>query len=314
MRRFRLYLFALMPMIALSWCLNAAAQEDEAPTLESANALYAAGDWAGAARAFRAVTEAEPDNGAAWLGLASGLYNSRQVDPAIEAYRKALDLGFQPPRTMLLLARSYAAKGEDEAAIEWLAKAAETGTGLYPVVTSTEEFRRLYDHPEFQKIVEQIRPCNTPAHHLLDFWVGSWTVVVGEDKQEVGKNTVARILNGCAIIENWTDAGGSEGKSLFYFHDPSLTWKQVWVTDGQQIKEKHLIAQLGAGILRFQGELQQRNGRLILDRTTLVPVSKNRVRQIIEQSADGGETWRLAFDALYLRAGTEEEEEPPAQP
>lgn len=310
MRPTRPYLCALILAALVGGATPIVAQETEAPSAAAANALFAQGDWAGAARAFRAVTEAEPENGLAWFGLANSLYNTRQVDPAIEAYQKALELKFQPPRTLFLLARAHAAKGEDDAAIEWLTQAAQAGSGLYPIVTATEEFKRLENRSDFRQIIELIRPCNTPTHHLLDFWIGSWTVAAGEPMQQVGRNTIASILNGCAIIENWTDASGNEGKSLFYFHDTTATWKQFWVTDTGQIKEKHMIAQLAGGAVRFQGELRQRDGRIVLDRTTLVPVSKDRVRQVIEQSGDGGENWVLAFDGLYRRAGTEDDEDP----
>lgn len=36
-------------------------------------------------------------------------------------------------------------------------------------------------------------------------------------------------------------------------------------------------------------------------RTTLTPLSGDRVRQLIEISVDGGESWRRVFDALYVR-------------
>ncbi|MGH9896229.1 MAG: hypothetical protein ACREA0_30395, partial [bacterium] len=83
-------------------------------------------------------------------------------------------------------------------------------------------------------------------------------------------------------------------------------WKQVWVTEGAQrvggVKEKHLIAYLPDGGVRFQGELRQPDGRIVLDRTTLVPRSGGDVRQLIEVSSDGGSSWRPTFDARYRRA------------
>lgn len=264
-----------------------------------ATSLMAAQDWPGAARAFQAVVEAEPQNAGAWYGLGSALFNSRQVDRAQEAFTKALELGYQPARVMINLARCHSIKGEDAEAVEWLEKAAATGAGIYQALETTEEFNRLRQNDAFQQLIEKIRPCNTPAHRLLDFWVGSWKVVTGEDQRQVGKNSINRILNGCAIIENWESLGGSEGKSLFYYHDVEKTWKQVWITDGQGLKEKHLIAVLDGGAVRFQGEIRLPNGDIVLDRTTLVPLPENRVRQVIEQSSDGGETWQVAFDALY---------------
>lgn len=87
---------------------------------------------------------------------------------------------------------------------------------------------------------------------------------------------------------------------------PRCHWKQVWVTESARrpggVKEKHLLASLPDGGVRFQGEIRQPGGRILLDRTTLAPLPGGEVRQLIEVSADGGETWRPAFDARYRRA------------
>jgi hypothetical protein len=40
----------------------------------------------------------------------------------------------------------------------------------------------------------------------------------------------------------------------------------------------------------------------VLDRTSLVPLPGDEVRQLIEVSSDGGATWRPTFDARYRRA------------
>ena len=79
----------------------------------------------------------------------------------------------------------------------------------------------------------------------------------------------------------------------------------MWVTDdARQVggtKEKHLVARLPGGGVRFQGELPLPDGRLILDRTTLTPMGPGEVRQVIETSRDGGGTWHAGFDARYRR-------------
>ncbi len=293
-------------LIASTLMLAAAATvpvfgQEKTPSMADASSLMATQDWPSAARAFQAITEAEPENGPAWFGLGRSLFNSRQVDRALEAYAKTLELGFQPPRTMIHLARCHAIKGEDAEAIAWLEKAAATGAGIFQAISTTQEFGRLRENAAFRDLIEKIQPCNSPAHHMLDFWLGSWRVVTGEDQRQVGKNSIQKILNGCAIIENWESGAGGEGKSLFYYHDVEKIWKQVWITDGQRLKEKHLIAVLDGGVVRFQGEIPLPDGGFVLDRTTLVPLPENRVRQIIEQSADGGETWQVGFDALYVQ-------------
>ena len=137
-----------------------------------------------------------------------------------------------------------------------------------------------------------------PAYHLLDFWVGEWDVKAAD--QPVGTNRIEKVAAGCGLIENWKDTDGSEGKSLFYYLRGRREWKQVWVQPGG-VKEKHLIATFGDGGVRFQGDLPRADGSFVLDRTTLSPLPDGRVRQVIEQSVDGGKTWVVGFDGYYSR-------------
>ena len=295
MRRLKTLILASIVMLTAATVLA----QDPAPTLDDAAQLFGNQDWIGAARAYLAITEAEPDNATAWFGLGRSYYNGRQVDRALEAYAMTLELGFQPAQTMIQLARCHATLGEDAEAIAWIEKAAATGASIYKALEATPEFSRLRSNATFRELIEKGRPCNTPAHRLLDFWVSSWRVVVGDDERQVGKNSIQKILNGCAIIENWQDMTGGEGKSLFYLDETARTWKQVWITDGGGLKEKHLIAVFDGGGVRFQGEIRTPDGSLILDRTTLTPMPEGRVRQVIEQSGDGGQTWQVGFDAIY---------------
>lgn len=87
-------------------------------------------------------------------------------------------------------------------------------------------------------------------------------------------------------------------------------WKQVWVTDGGNVKEKELIATLDDGGVRFQGTIPLEGGLSVLDRTTLSPLAEGRVRQLIEESRDGGRTWQVGFDATYVPKASP----PPASP
>jgi len=139
------------------------------------------------------------------------------------------------------------------------------------------------------------------TYAALDFWVGTWRVYVGDTL--VGANRISKVLQGCALVEEWQDARGASGQSLFYVEPALRQWKQVWVTETAHrvggVKEKHLIARLPGGSVRFQGELRQPDGRVVLDRTTLSPLPGSEVRQLIEVSSDGGTSWRSTFDARY---------------
>jgi len=140
-----------------------------------------------------------------------------------------------------------------------------------------------------------------PGFAALDFWVGDWTVHIGD--QQVGTDRVEKILDGCAVAEHWTSATGGRGESLFYYQPVTGEWRQVWVTTGATqlggVKEKRLTERLGDGSICFVGEIPVAGGGSYLDRTTLTPLDGGRVRQLIEISTDDGGTWQPTFDAVY---------------
>jgi hypothetical protein len=146
-------------------------------------------------------------------------------------------------------------------------------------------------------------PCSSSEYKQLDFWVGDWEVASPTGEKQ-GTNHIEKVLGGCAIIENWRDVEGHEGKSLFYFEPNSKQWKQVWTTDQGAIKEKVMLRGFAGKGMQFQGELKRKDGRgTYLDRTTLIPLTDGRVRQVIEISFDGGKSWdpKHAWTGIYVR-------------
>ena len=134
---------------------------------------------------------------------------------------------------------------------------------------------------------------------MLDFWVGEWDVFLATGPKD-GDNRIEKMLGGFVVQENWTELDGHEGKSWFYYYRPEKRWKQVWVTDGGGVKEKAQVDGAPAGSVRFRGTILLRDGRHLLDQTTLTPLPDGRVRQVIEQSADEGKTWQTVYDAYYV--------------
>ena len=65
------------------------------------------------------------------------------------------------------------------------------------------------------------------------------------------------------------------------------------------MKEKTHMATMPGGATQFQGELEHPRIVKYLDRTTLTPLDESEVKQVIEISRDGGETWQTTFDAVY---------------
>ena len=144
--------------------------------------------------------------------------------------------------------------------------------------------------------------CDGDAYRRLDFWLGEWEVHSGD--RSVGDNRIEKVLGGCALLEHWSSADGGRGKSLFYYVPAEDAWKQVWVTSSPArpggVKEKVLLESYDGPGVRFQGRIRLRGGGSYLDRTTLIPRDGEGVRQVIETSSDGGDSWEVRFDGLYL--------------
>ena len=147
----------------------------------------------------------------------------------------------------------------------------------------------------------QPAPCRaTEVAKSLDFWIGDWDVYVGTEL--AGHDLVERVLGGCAVIENWTDADGGAGKSLFAYDARKDMWTQTWVTDDSSrpggIKYKVLRAH-GPGTTTFQGEVEGKSGADYYDRTILTARPDGKVRQQIQVSRNGID-WKTGFDAVYV--------------
>ena len=81
-----------------------------------------------------------------------------------------------------------------------------------------------YAFPAFGQDEPPPRCSESERYSDLDFWVGEWDVFVGDTR--VGRNRIEKVLDGCALIEHWSAAGGGDGKSLF-FVDYDGRWTQI---------------------------------------------------------------------------------------
>ncbi len=150
---------------------------------------------------------------------------------------------------------------------------------------------------------QQPAPCSADEHRQFDFWVGAWEVRDPAGKV-VGHNTIAPILGGCALLEEWTAAGSAyEGKSFNIWDRSRERWHQTWVDVGGTLLE--LDGGLRDGAMILEGETLDRDGRTIRNRITWTPSDDGTVRQHWETSKDGGATWETAFDGTYARVASE---------
>ncbi|HEU4400636.1 MAG TPA: hypothetical protein VFT43_00895 [Candidatus Polarisedimenticolia bacterium] len=141
-------------------------------------------------------------------------------------------------------------------------------------------------------------PCRSPAHRQFDFWLGDWEVRT-PDGAVAGTNRITGIQGGCGLLENWAGASGMTGTSLNTYDAARGLWHQTWVDSRGSLLL--LDGAFEAGKMVLSGTTRSPQGKTVTDRITWEPTSAGAVRQLWEQSEDGGKSWTVAFDGRYTR-------------
>ena len=273
-------------------------------TLKEANALLAASKNAEAAAAFRSLIDADGGNLFAWLGLGQSQENLGETAKALAAYAKVIELSPNPVyptrMAMLSIAGVHAARGDQENAYSWLNKLADSHPAptFLGIITGAKQFDSLRDQSRFKQVLERFKPCNSPEYHQFDFWVGSWDVQ-NPQGQVVGRNDVNRIVGGCILQENWASLRASETGTSFNFYDSrDKKWHQDYYDNsGNMGNYPPLTGEFHDGkmVLLSAPEIRP------LSRWTWYEIASGKVRQMAEQSSDGGKTWAITWDSVYVK-------------
>ena len=143
--------------------------------------------------------------------------------------------------------------------------------------------------------------CAAPEYRQLDFWIGDWQVQSAKG-EVLGVNRIESVLGGCVIRETWTGQGGS-GTSLDLYSAVDRKWHYNWVDDHGNLLL--LSGGLTGGKMVMSGEAAtaKEPGKKLLHRLTWEKVGPARVHQLYESSSDGGKTWTVAFDGIYVPRG-----------
>lgn len=141
--------------------------------------------------------------------------------------------------------------------------------------------------------------CESREHRQFDFWIGVWDVYNPQGVQ-VGLNRIESVLSGCVLEERWESLRSPHRGTSYNIYDRSTgRWHQSWVDNTGLLLL--LDGALRDGRMVLEGTSQGRDGRENLNRITWTPVSTDSVRQLWEASSDGGATWGVAFDGMYVR-------------
>ncbi len=141
--------------------------------------------------------------------------------------------------------------------------------------------------------------CGSTQHSGLDFWLGDWDVANAKGVAS-GTSRVERILGGCVVMENWTSVrGGYEGKSFNTFDPATGQWTQHWVDNGGL--SAVMVGEFHEKALVYRRSFAGKDGVATTTRMTFVSLDAGKVRQLVEQSVDGGKTWATQYDLRYTR-------------
>ena len=145
----------------------------------------------------------------------------------------------------------------------------------------------------------QLPPCDTRTEaRQFDFWLGEWDVTA--NGKPAGVNRIEKILSGCVLQENWTGAGGSQGKSWNWYDIGDNKWHQLWLSSNGAPMLK-LSGGFSGNVMRFEGTSIGPGGVTLQNRLQFFKLEGDRIRQFWEQSRDGGKTWTTTFDGEYRR-------------
>jgi hypothetical protein len=285
---------------------TAAATQTQAATPEmrkEANTFYTNQDWANAAKAYEAITKLEPQNAGAWGRLGGALLSLGKYDRAVEALKHSVEISAQST-TMYNLAASYARLNDKAKAFEWLDKAMQAGFSNPQLLGTDEDLASIRGEAHFKELISRAtanaKPCSVqPLNRQFDFWVGEWNVQSTQGGQPVGTSSVQLILGDCVVFENWTGAGGGDGKSFNFYNSQKGKWQQTWVDSVGGVIE--FTGEFKDGEMRYTAETVAPNGAKTLHHLTFSSLPQGRVRQFWESSTDGGKTWTVAFDGTYVK-------------
>jgi hypothetical protein len=275
---------------------------DRQRTEREADSAYAAKNYRQAAALFDRLTRIDSTVPRWWLQLGMSAALTQDYATGARAFERASLLRAGPVAAYNAGAM-FARLGQTDSAFAWLSRAVRTGFSDTATLSKDDDLASIRDDARFARIRHDASvapaPCrDDPNYRRFDFWVGNWKVTT-PGGQQVGTSHVDVVSGGCALLENWRDMRGSEGKSLNTFDPATGGWRQFWVGQGGGTTDYSESEWHGSSVT-FTARTHGTNGRPdFVQRLTFTPLEGGVVRQFGEASADGGKTWPSSYDFHY---------------
>ncbi len=211
------------------------------------------------------------------------------------------------PQLYSRMAMTYAMTSEKEKALTYLDSAANNGYFNafemenfrdYDNIRKDTRFKGIYD-----RVINNAYPCKTrPEARQFDFWIGDWEVYNNlYPNHRVGTSKIESISGGCSILENWEAFQTSNsGKSQNWYDANTKKWTQLWVGSGGGA-QYFTDGEYRDGAMRFKYSLPSQGGGMATGNFIFYNLAPDKVRQYNEVSNDGGKTFQVVYDFIYIR-------------
>jgi hypothetical protein len=204
------------------------------PTLSDAQARLQANDPAGAAKLLEVITAGAPSNARAWQLLGDARRQSKDLDRALAAYRKVLEIQPQSPQAFYSIGAVHALKRDAAQAFEWLSKARATRQVDMTQMDVDNDLAPLRADPRYKRLrptdADFADPFVEPVRILRE-WRGEaandqfgW---IARNLGDVDGDRVADVVTSAP-----TKAVGGANAGRIYVYSTG-TGSLRWIADGQ---------------------------------------------------------------------------------
>jgi len=113
--------------------------------------------WRNAAKRFEEYVAKNPNSGRGWYSLGFAELAGERPEASIEAFQKALALGYRKPTTMYNIACAYARLDQKDPAFDWLFKALDAGFDSTGTIRNDEDLDNLRGDARFRKALSMAK-------------------------------------------------------------------------------------------------------------------------------------------------------------
>jgi tetratricopeptide (TPR) repeat protein len=113
--------------------------------------------WRDATKRFETYVQKNPNSGRAWYSLGFANLAGDRPEASVEAFQKALALGYRKSDTMYNIACAYSRMDQKDPAFEWLFKALDAGFSQPDLIRGDEDLDNLRGDARYRKALSIAR-------------------------------------------------------------------------------------------------------------------------------------------------------------